>query len=327
MKYVDHGSGGGPEVMMIREMPRPAPKKGQVLIKVAFAGVNRPDIFQRAGSYPPPPGASPILGLEVSGTIVDKDPTIDEWQINDQVCALTAGGGYAEFCVAESAICLPAPAGLDFAQAAALPENLFTVWTNLIDRGRLARGETVLIHGGASGIGYQAIQMAKCCREAKVLTTVGSEAKAEFCRALGADRVVNYRTQDFVRESLEATERRGVDLVLDMVGGDYIPRNLAVLRNDGRLSLIAFLRGSRVTDLDLRPVMTKRLTLTGSTLRPLPLDRKAAIARNLCDYVWPLLESGKMRVMIYQEFPLSEVQEAHRLMESGKHMGKIVLRA
>ncbi len=325
MRFVDYGSGGGPDAMVLAEMPVPKPQAGQVLIEVAFAGVNRPDTFQRAGSYPPPPGASPILGLEVSGKVVDKGSQVTSWDFGDQVCALVAGGGYAEFCVADARHCLPVPAGLNLAEAAALPENLFTVWTNLVDRGRLALEETVLIHGGSSGIGYQAIQLSKN-RGAKVFATVGTPEKARFCRDLGADLLINYQSEDFVQETMRATDNEGVDIVLDMVGGDYIRRNIQILKLEGRLVQIAFLKGSMVAGLDFRPIMTRRLTITGSTLRPLPAERKAAIASNLRQHVWPLLEQGKIRVWIDHEFPLTQVQEAHRLMESGQHMGKIVLR-
>ncbi len=325
MQAVDYGSGGGPDAMVRVEMPVPKPKTGQVLIEVAFAGVNRSDTFQRAGSYPAPPGASPILGLEVSGTVVDKGSLVTSWNLGDHVCALVAGGGYAEFCVADAKHCLPVPRGLSLAEAAALPENLFTVWTNLVERARMAPGETVLIHGGSSGIGYLAIQLSKN-HGAKVFTTVGNAEKARFCREIGADLVVNYRSEDFVREIFQATDNQGVDIVLDMVGGDYIPRNIRILKPEGRLVQISFLKGSKVADLDFRPIMTRRLTITGSTLRPLPPERKATIASDLRKHVWPLLEEGKIRVRIDREFTLAQVQKAHRYMESGKHLGKIVLR-
>jgi putative PIG3 family NAD(P)H quinone oxidoreductase len=292
---------------------------------VAFAGVNRPDVFQRAGHYRVPPGASPVLGLEVSGQVVALGSKVTEWNVGDEICALTAGGGYAEYCSVNAGHCLPIPRGLDLAQAAALPENLFTVWTNLIDRGRLKSGERVLIHGGSSGIGYMAIQLAAQWG-AQVFTTVGTEQKAEFCRKLGAALAINYRAQDFVQEIERATEKRGVDVILDMVGGDYFPKNLSLLSLEGRLIQIAFLRSSIVPAFDLREVMSRRLTITGSTLRPRSIDEKAAIAGSLKQSVWPLLESGKIKVVIDSVFPIADVANAHRLMAESKHIGKILLR-
>lgn len=304
-------------------LPQPGPR--EVLVRVAFAGVNRPDLFQRAGKYPPPPGASPVLGLEVSGEIVTLGSEVTEWKIGDEVCALTAGGGYAEYCSVNAAHCLPIPHGLDQGQAAALPENFFTVWTNLIDRGRLKSGESALVHGGSSGIGYTAIQFA-IQWGAKVFTTVGTEEKAAFCRKLGAALAINYRTQDFVQEIKQATQNRGVDVILDMVGGDYVPKNLSLLGIEGRLVQIAFLRSSVVPALDLREVMTRRLTITGSTLRPRSVQEKAAIAGSLKQNVWPLLESGKIKVVIDSVFPIDDVANAHRVMEESKHIGKILLK-
>jgi NADPH:quinone reductase len=324
MHYVAHEPGGGPEVLRIeqREIPKPGPR--DVLIQVKFAGVNRPDLLQRAGEYPPPAGASRILGLEVSGQIMARGAEVMEWNIGDAVCALTPGGGYAEYCLTNAGHCLPIPRGFDFAQAAALPENLFTVWTNLIDRGRLKAGEYVLIHGGSSGIGYLAIQLAKQ-RGATVCTTVGNEAKAEFCRSLGAAVAINYRTEDFVAVVEKATNRRGVDVILDMVGGDYLGKNIRSLALEGRLIQIAFLRGSTVQQFDFMPVMTRRLTITGSTMRPRSIEEKAAIAQSLRQHVWPLLESGKIKVVIDRIVPLSRASDAHRVMEEGQHMGKILL--
>jgi putative PIG3 family NAD(P)H quinone oxidoreductase len=305
-----------------RQTPEPGPR--DVLIEVKFAGVNRPDAMQRAGKYPPPRGASPILGLEVSGQIIARGAEVTEWNIGDAVCGLTPGGGYAEYCLTNAGHCLPIPQGFDFAQAAALPENLFTVWTNLIDRARLKAGEHVLIHGGSSGIGYLAIQLARE-HGATVFTTVGSEAKAEFCRSLGAALAINYRSQDFVGAVEKATDRRGVDVILDMVGGDYLGKNIRLLGPEGRLVQIAFLYGSTVQQFDFLPVMTRRLTITGSTLRPRSIEEKAAIAQSLRQHVWPLLESGKIKVVIDRIFPLTKASDAHRVMEESQHMGKILL--
>ena len=324
MRYIAHEPGGGPEVLRIerREPPEPGPR--DVLIEVKFAGVNRPDLLQRAGKYPPPAGASPILGLEVSGQIVGRGAEVTEWNVGDAVCALTPGGGYADFCLTNAGHCLPIPKGLDFARAAALPENLFTVWTNVIDRARLKAGEYLLVHGGSSGIGYLAIQLAKE-HGATVFTTVGNQAKAEFCRSLGAALAINYRTEDFVAAVEQATNRRGVDVILDMVGGEYLGRNVRLLALEGRLVQIAFLQGSTVHQFDFMPVMLRRLTITGSTLRPRSVQEKAAIAQNLRQHVWPLLESGKIKVVIDRVVPLERASEAHRVMEEGKHMGKILL--
>jgi NADPH2:quinone reductase len=325
MRYVAHEPGGGPEVMRLAEMAIPEPGPRDVLIDVEFAGVNRPDLLQRAGKYPPPPGASPVLGLEVSGHVAALGPEVAEWKIGDEVCALTAGGGYAEYCLANAGHCLPVPNGLDLSKAAALPENLFTVWTNLIDRGRLKSGESLLVHGGSSGIGYMAIQLA-VQRGARAFTTVGTEEKAEFCRKLGAALAINYRAQDFVKEIQHATSQQGVDVILDMVAGDYVPKNLSLLALEGRLVQIAFLQSSTVPALDLREVMTRRLTITGSTLRPRSVQEKAAIAESLKQNVWPLLESGKMRVVINRVFPFTDVINAHRTIQESRHMGKIVLK-
>jgi putative PIG3 family NAD(P)H quinone oxidoreductase len=324
MHYVTHEPGGGSEVLRIEERETPKAGPRDVLIEVKFAGVNRPDAMQRAGKYPPPPGASPILGLEVSGQIIARGAEVTEWNIGDAVCALTPGGGYAEYCLTNAGHCLPIPRGLDLAQAAALPENLFTVWTNLIDRARLKTGEYVLIHGGSSGIGYLAIQLAKE-HGATVFTTVGSETKAEFCRSLGAALVINYRSQDFVDAVEKATNGRGVDVVLDMVGGDYLGKNIRSLAHEGRLVQIAFLQGSAVQQFDFLPVMVRRLTITGSTLRPRSIQEKADIAQNLRQDVWPLLESGEIKVVIDRIVPMEKVSEAHRVMETSQHMGKILL--
>jgi NADPH2:quinone reductase len=324
MRFVTHGQGGGAEVLKIAETATPIPGPREVLIEVEFAGVNRPDILQRSGKYPPPPGASPILGLEVAGRVVARGAEVNEWNVGDAVCALTPGAGYSEYCLTDASHCLPIPLGLDFKQAAALPENLFTVWSNLIERGRLKAGETVLVHGGSSGIGYMAIQLAKQ-HGARVFTTVGNDRKAEFCRTLGTDLVINYRTQDFVSEIENHTGKRGVDVILDMVGGDYLAKNVHLLAIEGRLVQISFLQGSKVPQFDFMPVMVRRLTITGSTLRPRTIEQKAAIARSLRDRVWPLLEAGKVKVVIHRIFPLAEAAASHRLIEQSQHIGKILL--
>jgi NADPH:quinone reductase len=325
MRYITHGEGGGPEVLRIAECPIPAIGPDEVLIRVHSAGVNRPDLLQRAGKYPPPPGASPILGLEVAGQVEALGAKVAAWKVGDRVCALTPGGGYAEYCRTDASHCLPLPGGLDLTTCAAIPETFFTVWTNLVNRGRLKSGENVLIHGGSSGIGYTAVQIAKQLG-AKVFTTVGNDQKAKFCLDLGADHVINYRTQDFVSEIRNIVGVHGIDIVLDMVGGSYIEKNISLLRLEGRLLQIAFLQGSTVPGFDFTPIMLRRLTVTGSTLRPQSVEQKASIAEALHDQVWPLLESGQIKVVVYKTFPYSEVSEAHRMMERGEHTGKIVLR-
>jgi NADPH2:quinone reductase len=324
MRYVTYGEGGGPEVLRIVEGQIPEIGPHEVLIRTHFAGVNRPDILQRSGTYPPPPGASPILGLEVAGQVVAFGADVTTWKVGDQVCALTPGGGYAEYCRVDASHCLALPRGFDLATSAAIPENFFTVWTNLVSRGRLQVGESVLIHGGSSGIGYSAIQIAKQFG-AIVFTTVGSEEKAKFCRDLGADHVINYRTADFVAEVKKINGERGLDIVLDMVGGPYIEKNISLLTHEGRLVQIAFLQGSKVCNFDFLPVMVRRLTITGSTLRPRSVEEKSSIANALREHVWPLLESRRVKVVVYKIFPLSEVAEAHRMMERSEHAGKIVL--
>jgi putative PIG3 family NAD(P)H quinone oxidoreductase len=323
MRYIAAREPGPPDVLTIAEGPLPKPKPGEVLIEVSHAGVNRPDCAQRAGSYPPPADASPIIGLEVAGEIVQCGDGVTSWQVGDTVCALTPGGGYAEYCTTPASFCLPIPKGLTPLEAASLPENVFTVWNNLFDRAHLARGEAVLIHGGTSGIGVTAIQLAKQF-DAIVIATAGSDDKAEFCRSIGADHAINYRTQDFVAEVARITQKRGVDIVLDMVGGDYIERNLKSLALEGRLVMIAFLRGGR-TEVDFRHIMMRRLTVTGSTLRASPTERKAAIANSLRAKVWPLLEAGVVKPVIHRVFPLEEAAAAHALMESSQHIGKIML--
>lgn len=323
MRHIDHRPGGGPECLRMAEGPMPEPGPQDVLVRVAYAGINRPDVFQRSGSYPPPPDASPLLGLEISGEIVALGAEVSGWNVGDQVCALTPGGGYAEYCVAPAEHCLPVPAGLSLLEAAALPETYFTVWSNVFERGALQPGEALLVHGGSSGIGLTAIQLAKQFG-ATVYTTVGSSEKADACRRAGADRVINYHEEDFVEVLKQATDGNGVNVILDMVGGDYIPRNLKSLAVEGRLVQIAFLKGSRV-ELDTMPIMRKRLTFTGSTLRPRSRAEKADIAKALQDKVWPLLDQGLCHPVIHATFPLADAAEAHRLMESSKHIGKIML--
>jgi len=324
MRYIAMTAPGGPEVLTLATGPVPRPAGGEVLIRVAAAGVNRPDILQRTGNYPPPPGASPILGLEVSGTVAALGPEVTGLHEGDEVCALVAGGGYAEYCVAPAPQCLPVPKGVSLVDAAGLPETFFTVWSNVFDRGRLVRGESFLVHGGSSGIGTTAIQLAHAFG-ARVFATAGSPEKCAVCRDLGAERAIDYRQEDFVAVLKEATQGRGVDVILDMVGGPYVEKNLRSLAPEGRLVQIAFLQGSKVT-LDLAHLMVRRQTLTGSTLRPRPVADKAAIARNLRDKVWPLIEAGKVRPVIDRTLPLAEAAAAHRLMESSTHIGKILLR-
>jgi putative PIG3 family NAD(P)H quinone oxidoreductase len=314
---------GPPDVLAIGEGPVPEPGPNDVLFRVRYAGVNRPECIQRSGNYPPPPGASPIIGLEVGGVVVATGANVSAWRDGDEVCALTPGGGYAEYCVAPAGHCLPLPAGLSLLEAASLPENAFTVWHNVFERGRLAAGETILIHGGTSGIGYTAIQYAKAFG-AKVIATVGSDDKAAFCRKIGADHAINYRTHDFVAEVAAITGKRGVEVILDMVGGDYIARNLRCIAIEGRLVIIAFLHGSRV-EVDWMPIMLKRLTVTGSTMRASPVERKVAIAAALRERVWPLYASGRVLPVIHRVFPLAEAAAAHALMESSRHVGKIML--
>jgi putative PIG3 family NAD(P)H quinone oxidoreductase len=323
MRYIAIREPGPPDVLTVAATDPPALKRGEVLIRVAYAGVNRPDCIQRAGSYPPPPDASPILGLEVAGTIAALGEGVDAWHVGDVVCALTPGGGYAEYCTAPAAYCLPVPRGLSLLEAASLPENYFTVWHNVFERGRLQQGKTLLVHGGSSGIGLCAIQLAKAFG-ATAITTVGNADKAAFCRSIGADHAIDYREQDFVAEIARITGKRGVDVVLDMVGGDYIERNLKCLALEGRLVIIAFLHGSRV-EVDWRFIMLKRLTVTGSTMRASPHERKAAIAQALRERVWPLFEAGRLKPVIYRVFPLQEAAAAHALMESSQHIGKIML--
>jgi NADPH:quinone reductase len=323
MRVIEISEFGGPDVLKIAQRGTPAPGPGEVLIKVVAAGVNRPDVIQRYGKYPPPAGASDLPGLEVSGHIAAKGEGVVQWQEGDAVCALVSGGGYAEYCLAPQSQCLRLPSRLSLVEAAAVPETFFTVWTNVFERGRLQRGETMLVHGGTSGIGTTAIQLGVAFG-ARVVATAGSDTKVDACRKLGAEVAVNYRTTDWVEAFMRATDGRGVDLVLDIVGGDYVPRNLNVLAIDGRLVQIAFLKSSKV-ELDLMQVMRRRLTITGSTLRPRSIEEKGAIARELATHVWPLFESGAVKPVIHAEFPLERAADAHRMMEESQHVGKIVL--
>jgi NADPH:quinone reductase len=323
MRQVRFAGAGGPEVIRLEDAPVPRPGPGQVLIEVAAAGVNRPDCIQRAGAYPPPPGASDIPGLEVSGRVAALGEGVTSLRVGDTVCALLSGGGYAEYCVADEALCLPVPAALSLLEAGGVPETYFTVYDNVFTRGRLRAGESLLVHGGSSGIGSTAIQLAKAMG-ATVYATAGSAEKCDFCRSLGADAAVNYRTEDFVDEIRRLTDKRGVDVILDMVGGSYIGRNLSILAVEGRLVQIAFLQSSKV-EIDFRPVMVRRLTLTGSTLRPRSVELKARIAAALRETVWPLLENGTVRPIVDATFPLEETRRAHELMESSAHQGKIML--
>lgn len=324
MHHITFSPSSDPEGMKLDTGPTPQPAPGDLLIEVHYAGVNRPDLLQRAGLYPPPADASPILGLEVSGRIAALGDGVEDWRIGDRVTALVPGGGYAEYCTAPAEHALPVPAGISLAEAAGLPENWFTVWANLVDHGRLGQGERLLVHGGSSGIGLAAIQLGTLfgCR---VFTTVGNAEKADFCLRLGAELAVNYRERDFAPTLDEATEGEGVDVILDMVGAQYLQRNLGLLRRDGRLVFIAFLGGNR-SEIDLLPIMVKRLTITGSTMRPRTRAEKAAIRDALLQHVWPALADGRVRSHIHATYPLAEAAAAHRLMESSRHIGKILLR-
>jgi len=323
MRFINISEHGGPEVMEIKEGETPDPGKGEVLIRVHAAGVNRPDVMQRQGLYAPPPGASPILGLEVSGEVVATGNDVSAWSVADRVCALTNGGGYAEYVAVPAGQCLPVPAGLPVEEAAALPETFFTVWANVFDRAGLKPGESFLVHGGSSGIGTAAIQLAKSLGS-KVFTTAGSAEKCAACQSLGADVAVNYTEQDYVKVLKEATDGQGVDVILDMVGGDYVARNLELAAVDGRIASISFLKGSLV-EIDMMQILRKRLTVTGSTLRPRSAEAKAGIAEKLRAQIWPLIESGEIKPLIAARFPLADVVESHKLMESSKHIGKIIL--
>ncbi|MDF2367748.1 NAD(P)H-quinone oxidoreductase [Sneathiella sp.] len=315
---------GGPDGLVPASRPVPSPGHDEVLIKVAAAGVNRPDVLQRMGGYAPPPGASDIPGLEVSGTVVAVGAGVTKYKVDDQLCALVAGGGYAEYCVAPEAQCLDIPEGFDLVEAAALPETFFTVWTNVFDRGRLTGGETFLVHGGASGIGTTAIQLAKAFG-ARVFTTASTDEKCRAVEKLGAERGINYKTEDFVSVVKELTDGKGVDLILDMVGGDYIQRNISALAVEGRLVYIAFLGGAEVK-VNFAAMMLKRLTITGSTLRPQSVQAKAEIGERLKAKVWPLLSAGTVKPVMDSTFPLSEAAAAHHRIDDSSHIGKIVLK-
>src|SRR5713101_7521057 len=323
MRAVEISQPGGPEVLKLSERPVPQPKAHEILVKVAAAGVNRPDVLQRSGNYPVPPDASDLPGLEIAGEVVAKGNAVTLWKIGDKVCALVHGGGYAEYCVAPEVQALPVPKGLSLVEAAALPETFFTVWGNVYERGRLAPGETLLVQGGSSGIGASAIQMA-AANGNRVFATAGSDEKCAACVRLGAEKAFNYRTQDWSAEVLAATGGQGVDVILDMVGGDYVPRELKCMAEEGRLVFIAYLRGAKA-ELNIDVAMRRRLTITGSTLRPRPVEFKAALARKLRERIWPLIEAGRIKPAIYKTFPLEQAAEAHRLMESSQHIGKIVL--
>jgi NADPH:quinone reductase len=323
MRFIEARGTGGPEVLALATGPVPQPGAGEILIKVHAAGVNRGDLAQRLGRYAPPPGASPVLGLEVAGTVAALGPGVEGWAPDSFVCALLAGGGYAEFCTAPAPQCLPTPQGVSLTEAAAIPEACATVWSNVFERGRLQSGESLLVHGGASGIGVTAIGLARAMG-ARVFATAGRDEKCDACLKLGAEAAINYRTRDFVAAMHRVTEGRGVDMVLDMIGGDYVAKNLEVLAPGGRLVQIAFLEGSEVR-LDLRPMVAKGLTLSGSTLRPRTVAEKGTIAAALKEQVWPLIEAGKVKPLVARTFPLADAAGAHRLMEARDHIGKIVL--
>ncbi|MGV1751385.1 NAD(P)H-quinone oxidoreductase [Agrobacterium sp. CG674] len=325
MRFVDLPSFGAPEVMTFATGPLPAPKAGEILVKVQAAGINRPDVAQRQGAYPPPKDASPVLGLEISGEIVALGDGVTEFSIGDHVCGLANGGGYAQYCVIPVGQALPFPKGYDAVKAAALPETFFTVWANLFQMAGLTEGESVLIHGGSSGIGTTAIQLAKAFG-AEVYTTAGSKEKCDACEKIGAKRAINYREEDFAEVIKAETGGKGVDVILDMIGASYFEKNLALLAKDGCLSIIAFLGGNITEKVDLRPIMVKRLTVTGSTMRPRTADEKRAIREELVSQVWPLLEAGTIAPVIHDIIDFDHVAEGHRLMESSNHIGKIVMR-
>ncbi|NWJ25109.1 NAD(P)H-quinone oxidoreductase [Rhizobium sp. RM] len=324
MRFVDLPSHGGPDVMQLSRGALPSPRAGEILVKVQAAGVNRPDVAQRQGTYPPPKDASPILGLEIAGEVMALGDGVDEFAIGDKVCALANGGGYAEYCIVPAGQALPFPKGYDAVKAAALPETFFTVWANLFQMAGLTEGETVLIHGGSSGIGTTAIQLAKAFG-AEVFATAGSKEKCDACEKLGAKRAINYRDEDFATVVKAETNGKGVDVILDMIGAAYFEKNIASLAKDGCLSIIAFLGGAVTEKINLTPIMVKRLTVTGSTMRPRTADEKRAIRDELVEQVWPLIESGKIAPVINRVFTLDEVADAHRLMESSNHVGKIVM--
>ena len=324
MNYIKIEKHGDPEVLKLHSMPVPEPSPGEVLIRVSAAGVNRPDVMQRKGLYPPPPGATDVPGLEVSGTVVSTGKNVSEPMVGSEVCALVTCGGYAEYCLAAASICLPVPENISLEDAAGIPETFFTVWTNVFDRGQLKSGESFLVHGGSSGIGTAAIQLAKAFG-ATVYTTAGTPEKCEFCENLGADAAINYREQDFSKEIKRLTEGKGIDVILDMIGGPYFPKNICLLADEGRLVQIALMQGSKA-EVDFRSLLLKRVTLTGSTLRPRSVEQKTEIAKALRKNVWPLLDTGTVRPIIHQTFPLTQAAEAHSLMESSAHIGKILLK-
>ena len=323
MRVIQIEKPGGPDVLRPAERPRPEPKPHEILVKVAAAGVNRPDVLQRLGLYPVPADASDLPGLEIAGEIAACGAAVTMWKPGDKVCALTHGGGYAEYCVTPEVQALPVPKGLSMTEAASLPETFFTVWSNVYDRGRLAPGESLLVQGGTSGIGVTAIQMAAATGN-RVFATAGSDEKCAACVKLGAAQAFNYKTQDFAAGVRSATGGKGVDVILDMAAGDFVPKELKALADEGRLVFIAFLRGPK-TELDVNEVMRRRLTITGSTLRPRPVEFKGTIAASLRSRIWPLIEAGKIKPVVYKTFPLEQASEAHKLMESSQHIGKLVL--
>ena len=323
MRCIEISKPGGPEVLVSAERPAPVPKAHEILVKVAAAGVNRPDVLQRLGRYPVPPGASDLPGLEIAGEVFALGSSVTNFKIGDKVCALTHGGGYAEYCVTPEVQALPIPKGLSALEAASLPETFFTVWSNVYDRAHLAPGESLLVQGGSSGIGVTAIQIAVAMGN-RVFATAGSEEKCAACVKLGAEKAINYKTGDFGAEIMAATGGKGVDVILDMVGGDYVPRELKCLAEDGRLVFIASLGGAKA-EIDIFEIQRRRLVITGSTLRPRPVEFKGAIARSLREKIWPLIEAGKIKPVIFKSFPLAQAGEAHKLMESSQHIGKIVL--
>jgi putative PIG3 family NAD(P)H quinone oxidoreductase len=326
MRFVDLPSFGEPEVMTLATGSVPVPRPGEIMVRVEAAGVNRPDVQQRKGAYPPPKEASPILGLEVAGEVVALGEGVSEFKLGDKVCGLANGGGYAEYCVVPAGQALPWPTGYDAVKAAALPETFFTVWANLFQMAGLTEGESVLIHGGSSGIGTTAIQLAKAFGATRIYATAGSREKCEACEKLGADRGIDYKTEDFAEIIRAETDGKGVDVILDMIGAAYLEKNLNILAKDGCLSIIAFLGGNVAEKVNLTPVMVKRLTITGSTMRPRTADEKRAIRDDLLGQVWPLLEAGKVAPAIHAVLPFADVVEAHRLMETSSHIGKIVLK-
>jgi putative PIG3 family NAD(P)H quinone oxidoreductase len=325
MKFVQIATPGGPEVLQIGTRTTPKPAAGEALVKVAAAGLNHADLMQRGGKYPPPPGASDIMGLELSGTIAALGDGVTGWKVGDQVCALLAGGGYAEYCAVPAPQLMPVPKGLSMVEAAGVPEAVMTVWTNVFDRGRLKAGETFLVHGGSSGIGTWAIQLAKHFG-ARVFTTAGTAEKCAFCVKLGAERAINYKTEDFETVMKEVTGGKSVDLTLDMVAGDYIQKNIAIAKPDGRIVCIATQKSTKA-EINIGLLMRGRLTLTGSTLRPRPVTEKGEIAMAMRKHVWPLIEAGKVKPIIHATFPFARAAEAHRMMEASTHIGKIVLTA